>query len=209
MIPQGLERRLVGVVSAACGAGAVVLGVLAAIPRPRIALGTVGFEIVILAAAVTGVLYGRGRYRQAPILAAACIGGTICVAAILAGMAAGWRLGSIPLLPFAGAHAAGGAAIAALAAMNLLSRHPRSWRLAGLALLLAAPVVLAIGVMFGPVRAQAASAWGTIPGVLRATLAAAGFLVGAALASGSIHLLIRAFELGRTDDPAPTPSGEP
>jgi hypothetical protein len=188
--------------SALAGAGAALVA------NARPAWGLLGFEIVIAVAAVFGLLMagGRGgRYREGPGLAAACIAGTFFVGSVLGYLSLQPpTLGGVGLKPFLAVRLLASAAVAAAGAYCVLSRHPRSWRLLLIGLLLGAPVVGAAAVVALPqlrgVLAPIAGA-GT---VAQLGAAVGAFVILGALLCASADFIIRAFEQGagpRPDNP--------
>lgn len=195
---------LVAALSAAVGLGALAGAVLALSANARPAWALFGFEVVIAVSCVFGVQFGRGRYRDAPGLALACVACSVFVGSVLGYLSLQPPvLGGVVLKPFLAARVLAAALIAGAGAACVLSRHPRSWRLAITGSLLGAPVV-------------AAGAIGVVPSLrgLGAPLAGLGpmaqlgvgvvlFVVLGALLCASAHLIIRAFELGRPENFAP------
>jgi hypothetical protein len=179
---------LVGVSSLA-GAGAAIAA------RPRIWF-LLGFECVVVTAAVLGFLVGRGRYRQGPALALACVAGSVAVASYLGYLGSGRTILGIGLMPFLAFRLGIAGAIGMVAAWIVLSRRPgiglpRLFKGLVIGLVLA---VLGAGVW--TVRARIAA----LPDIARIAGAVVLFVVFTALLATSVHLIIRAFESGRDDD---------
>lgn len=156
-----------------------------------------GFEAVVLVASVIGVLFGRGRFGEAPGLALACIAGTVLVASVLGWHAAGHSLLGVSLTPLLGGRLLAAGAIGALGAHSVLSREPTAIRRALVGTALALPGLLVVAASFtGPGRRILDAALGHNPvqQVLVTTMGA--LALGCLLAAGG-HQLIRAFEMGR------------
>lgn len=196
-VPKGLAT-VAGIVSLLLAVSALG-GVAAALwlnPKPALAL--LGFEIVSLVAAVLGVLFWMGKFHDGPGLALACVAGTILVASGLGFMGSEGQIGSISLRPYLLARIAGTGILGLLAAHCVLSRHPRAWPLAikggvaGLPVVgvLAAGAFLARTGRLSPLLAGQGMAMKLIVGTIAA-------VVLGTLLCISVHLLVKAFELGR------------
>jgi hypothetical protein len=191
-------------VSAAVLVSALALGGLAvAIPlfvqdqKPVFML--FGFEAVVVVAATLGVLFGLGRFGDGPGLAMACISATVLVASALGWLSANRALAGHSITPVLGFRVLAAFLLGGLGAVCVLSRHGRSWRLAAWGIGLGLPCIAAAlaGANGGSRRAiegalGRAGALGTVGGIL-------AVLVLGALLCASVHLIIRAFELGRVE----------
>src|SRR4051812_22602063 len=156
-----------------------------------------GFEGVVLVAAVLGILFGRGRFGEAPGLALACIAGTILVASVVGWQGAARSLMGVSLTPLVAARAVAAATLGALAAYCVLSREPLALRRAFLGAALALPGVLVLGASFtGPGRRLLDAALGQNP-VQQVLVTTVGALALGGLFAAGAHQLIRAFEMGR------------
>lgn len=202
-----LAALIVGVAVGLSAVGGAVLALaplLAADQRPAWLL--FGFELTILVAAAIAVLFGRGRFADAPGMALACVAGTILLGSAMGWQSAGREVGGIALTPFLLARAAAAATLGLCAAACVLSRVPggRAWRTAILGASLGAPVIAAAGLIVIPAGRRALYvALGPSPG-LQTALGLVAFVVLGICLSASVHLLVRAFEMGRTDgDSAP------
>lgn len=183
---------------------AVGAGVAAAVPliqpgqRPSLAL--LGGEVVVLVAAVFGVLWGRGRFADAPALGLACVSGTVLLASALGWQGAGRVVAGWSLTPLLGFRALVSVAIAAVGAWLVLSRDPRSWGHLARAAMCLGPLVIA-GVLYALPRTR-----GPIVSAIGASTLASfavvifGSLLAAVLVSAGAHQVIRAFERGQTQD---------
>ena len=183
---------------------------------------SLGFEGMIVLAGVFGILAGLGRFRAGPALAVVCVAGVVFVAGAL----------SEPdfLAKFKGSSGRGGAVLVGVNTMHLAAfRVLLSMILGGFAGLVvivrapersagylvrgiacSVPVIASLGVAAMPgLRGKVLGAITGLPGV--ATLAAVlvlFFVLGSLLAA-SIHLLIRAFEVGvEAADVPRTPKAE-
>lgn len=158
-----------------------------------------GFELVVLVAAVIAVLFGRGRFAEAPGMALACVAGTVFLGSAMGWQAAGRQLGGVSLTPFLAGRVAVSLVLGAAAAACVLSRDRQAWRLAALGTLLALPVLGALAAVALPAGRRALeNAIGPSVG-LQAAVGVGAFLVLGGLLSASVHILVRAFEMGRTD----------
>ena len=171
----------------------------------------VGLEVIIALAAVMGILTARGRYAHGPAMAWTIIAGATLLGSVLGyqaavGNLAGFRLTS-PLL--------GRASIALtlliLASLTVLLRDPRSIPLAAKGLLLAGPPsAIMVGALLATRSGRATSLLQTLSSFPLAVKLIAGAIVliagGLALCIG-VHLIIRAHELGRLEEPLPSSSG--
>lgn len=199
-----LVLSLVMGLSALAGAGLALAPLLGSDQRPAWIL--FGFEVVVLAGAVVGVLFGRGRFGEAPGLALACIAGTFAVASILGWQAAGRQLNGISLNPFVAIRVLVALALGTCGAWCVLSRRETAWRSALLGVTLGVPVVLAVAALV--IRSWREAIAGHVgSGGAAAAAAVIGFLFFGGLLSASAHFLIRAFELGRTDEEPAKPAG--
>lgn len=205
-IPKPI-RILCIVLCAITALSAVPLAVSAAIlprlvPDQRPALALVGFELVVLVAAVLGILIGRGRYAQAPALALACVGGTILASSALGWKSANRVLAGFSLDPVLAFRALAGLFMLAAAALIVLVRDKRSFKSLAKGLALLAPVALvAAALLYGPTRSAIERAL-AIHTMVEIAAAVFGFLILAVLVATGGHCIIRAFEFGRLDAPA-------
>ncbi|MFG0284066.1 MAG: hypothetical protein ACF8R7_06550 [Phycisphaerales bacterium JB039] len=168
----------------------------------------VGFEGVVLVTAAFGVLFGLGRFPQAPAMTLALLAGSVGLCSLLGYLStgvAGHMAGPVPLKPVVGARLALAALLAAGAAVAALGTSPGLWRRALVGVALAAiPTALAAVVLVGPGRPLVGAI--TSLGVTVAVAAAAvAFLTWVGLVSAGTHLVITSFERAL---PAPWEGGE-
>jgi hypothetical protein len=199
-------RRLVLVVSLLVFASAVA-GAGAAVVVPLVVSGEqarwamFGFEVVCAVAAALGVLVGLGRYASGPGLALACIAGTILVASRLGWQAGGRQIAGVSLSPLLAARGAAGLALGLAGIAVVLGRRPGAWRTAFIGGLLILPVAAGAVALLVPAGRQAVGSWlGTSPAFIFG-VAVVAFLGATALLAAGVHLVIRAFEMGRTEEP--------
>jgi hypothetical protein len=202
-IAPKLVRLVVGVLCAAVGLSALGLGLGAAFAGPKVVWVLLGFEVVTLAAGVIGVLFALGRFREAPGLALACVAGTFFVAAVLGYVGSGRQLplaeGGIALKGMLLARLAAAMVVGGGGGGLVLARDRRSWGYLIKSAALGGPVLLALGVYAAsPVRVR--GALDSLPGWLVAVGLIVGGLLGIVMVSASVHLLVRAFELGKLEE---------
>jgi hypothetical protein len=191
----------VGVLATALLAAAAALGapILKAGERPGWAM--FGFELVTMTAATLGVLLGLGRYPSGPGLGLACIAGTILVASALGWQSVGRQIAGVPLTPLLAIRAAAAGLLGAAGAWTVLSRRPGALAVAIRGGLLVLPVLLLAGALVYPTsRRLLDRAVGASPAILFIAVTV-GFLVTTALIAAGVHLVIQAFEMGRTEEP--------
>jgi hypothetical protein len=193
-------RLIAALLSAGVLVSALAGAVLALIANDRPAWTLFGFEAIVAVSCAFGVLLGTGRYREAPGMALACVAGTVFAGSVLGYLSMTPRvLGGIGLTPFLGVRVLAAGLVGALGAYCVLSRHPRSWRLATQAFLLGLPVLGAAALLAVPsLRAMLAPVAGA--GVVTKMAVGVGaFLVLGACLCACVDLMIRAFELGRPE----------
>jgi hypothetical protein len=198
-------RRISLAISALVLASAVVGAALALVAplistQPHSSWVLASFEVVTIAAAATGVLFGLGHFREAPGLALACVAGTILVSSTLGWAGSAKVFLGHSLTPYLLGRALASVALALLGAACVLGRDPRAWRWAVTGAVLAAPALLVGAAALTSTGSRYLGvALGASP-IQRTTVVVLGGLVlGSLLAAGG-HMLIRAFELGRTDE---------
>ncbi|MGD9690545.1 MAG: hypothetical protein AB7K52_12465 [Phycisphaerales bacterium] len=159
---------------------------------------TAFFEVIVLLAALFGVLLGRGRFASGRSMTLVCIAGAVFASSVLGYRAcAGQLMGGPVLWGLLGRVALAGA-FGLLAAALVMARTPgRSLRyLAGGFALLTPVAGVAAGWAFGFLSGPLSSLSGT------AKTGVIGFamLIGAVLISVGTHLVIRAFEVALPPD---------
>ncbi len=161
------------------------------------------FELLVVAAAVIGVLAGLGRFRDGWGLALACVAGTSLVVGVFAFVELRANFNADPtyagmLKPYLAARVGLAAAFGLLASLAVFSRNRASWNALIRGLIVLAPAA--------GITAWLATRGSAFLGATRATPGAEaarilvlclGGLVFIGLISVGLHLLIRAYELGR------------
>jgi hypothetical protein len=184
--------------AAALAATAALAPILA--PDQRVSWALFGFEVVVFVAGLLGILTGLNCFREGPGLALACIAGTIIVASGLGWQGSGRAVAGIGLTPVLGARILISFALALLGVWVVLSRSRESWRPAvvgGCCLLV---VLAGLGAIVHPATRQAVAGGFSGSSGLSLLLVVLGFGLMCALLSAGAHLLIRAFESGRTEE---------
>ncbi|MEC9372729.1 MAG: hypothetical protein VYC34_02760, partial [Planctomycetota bacterium] len=192
---------IVALIAAVLAAATTPIGVMRATSVE--AWLALGFEVLILLAAVFGFLVGLGKFRASHAMALACVAGTIFVAGFMSFFAAGQNEGGGGLAgrlrsdTFTLGRIGLSLLFAALAGLVLISRKPGVsfsylWRAAALGAL---PLAAMVALVLPSTRAAILD----LPPVALAAAIFAGFFVLGGLASASAHCAIRAFEVGRVD----------
>jgi hypothetical protein len=193
----------------AAGLSAAVL-LIAGATAAKPAWALLGFESITIIAAVLGVLFGLGRFRDAPGMALACIAGTIFAAAVL-----GWKsvtasagqsraVAGIPLTPVILAQVLAALMLGAAAAFSVLSRRRAAWKPAIIGAALGSPLaIVAMAFLYRGTRPTVVGALGSPLGAVLALVVLGGLL------AASVHLIIRAFEIGSADTPESGPTSRP
>jgi hypothetical protein len=162
-----------------------------------------GFEIVIALGCVMGLLFAAGRFQDGQGLAMACVAGTIAVGSFLGWLGAahhqiGTTRGDFSLNRLLLARAAAAVVLGVVGALLVLSRNPRSWSYVWKAALTGGPILL-IGAVFALKRSAVTGALSSMPGWMVGMIGTVGGILAVVLISASVHCLVRAFELGRTE----------
>lgn len=193
---------MVGVVCAAVALSALALGLGALFVAPKVVWVLLGFEVVTLVGAVLGLFFALGRFQEGQGLAMACVAGTFFVAAVLGYFGAGRQLptsdGGISLKWLLLGRLGASFLLGAIGAGLVLARDKRSWGYLAKSAALGGPVLIALGAyVVSPGRVT--GMLGSLPGwALGLGLTVAG-LLSVVMVSASVHLLVRAFELGRVE----------
>jgi hypothetical protein len=163
-----------------------------------------GFEIIIAAAAIIGLLTGLGRFREGPAMAWTIVAGATLLGSVLGYQAALRNIAGYSLTgPLLG-RASLSITLLVIASLTVLIRDRRSMPMAIKGLVLAGPPVALGLAAFVLARGTRAEAW--IQSILSLPLALKMVAGGFALVAGGVafcigtHLIIRAFELGRLGD---------
>ncbi len=191
-------RVAIGLLSAAIAITSLAAAIaILVIPTPPGWL-MFGFELVVLAAAITGIYVARGRFSEGPGLALACISGSIVACTVLGYVSINRSLGQFPLdLVVLGRLAAAGF-LGVLGAMVIFLRNPgRSCPLLIKGLVLGFPVLALGAVVLVPQFKALLGPLGRIQGPTRAIVAVVVFAAAGVLVSASVHRVIKAFEAGR------------
>jgi hypothetical protein len=161
-----------------------------------------GFEVVIAVASVIGIMFAAGRYQDGQGLALACVSGTIAVGSMLGWLGAQHHLttsgGDVSLNGWLLGRVGAALALGLVGALLVLSRNPRSWSYLLRSAITGGPIVLAAGAYMLK-RSAMSNALGALPGWLAGIGGTIGAIIAVVLISASVHSMIRAFELGRTD----------
>ncbi len=135
----------------------------------------------------------------------ACVAGTIAVGSFLGWLGAGHHLTikgtDISLTTWLAGRLASAVALGLVGAVLVLSRNRQSWSYLFKAALAGAPLIILLGV-YALKRSAMSSAMGQLPDWVLGLVGTIGGLVAVVLISASVHCLIRAFEMGRTDPEA-------
>jgi len=203
MVSPKPVRLAVGLLCAALALSGLALAGAAVGIAPKVNWVLLGFEIVMATAGVMGVLFAFGKFQDAPGLALASVAGTVFVAAVLGYFGSDRRIvtssgGEVPLKWFLVSRVLAAVRDRRVGAMIVLLRSRKSLSYLAKAALTGGPVLL-VGAAYVIAPGRVRGALGALPGW--ATLVALGMagVVGIVLISASIHLLIRAFEEGRTE----------
>lgn len=169
-----------------------------------------GSEACVICAGAIAIFFGLGRYQNAPGMALLCIGGTILGAAAITAITtkgSSFRIGGdkgFSLLPIFAGRTFAALLFGGMAAFTVLSRSPASFKTFFKGLLYGLPVVASAGAFALARGPLAASKIHTA--VVLGALAILALLLGTLLCI-SVHLIVRAFELGRGDSkPTSRPS---
>lgn len=214
------ERRLRAVVLGVCalvGLSALWGIVDASWGEPRV-WGLLGFEVVSIVTAGLGVLVGLGRPREAPGLAAACIGATIFAAATLGRFSAivtraagtvseGQAVRLLVRDPMFEGRLGAALLLGAIAVCLALGSDRAAWKKLGVGCVLLVPVVVALGWLIGPGRDWLLAPVESSGGMVRVVIALVGGVGLMIAASIAVHQVIGAFEarLPSPGGPGPAP----
>jgi len=206
-------RLLVMVTAAALFLSGVGMAAAALYAGPRAVWMLFGFETVVCVAGALAFLFGLGRFQDGQGLAMASVAGTVAAASVLGWLSSGPNQHLVvesvsqplSLLPWLFGRLAAAALLALIGGVLVLSRDKRSLGLLGRAAATGIPLVLALAAAV-IARGRLAGVVNSMPTwVLAVTVVIVG-IAGVALASASVHWLVKAFEMGRTDRGQPNPS---
>ncbi|TVQ61115.1 MAG: hypothetical protein EA378_09705 [Phycisphaerales bacterium] len=162
----------------------------------------IGFEAIILVAALFGVGVGLNRFREGPAMALACVIGVVVVGSGLGRLTEVQNPAAVLTDAWFLARMAAGFALTACVAIAVVGRHPNGWKTLGIGLgLLGLLAAISIGVYTG--RGLLSGGGGAAAAVGKTVFALVVVLLISALLCASVHYLVRAFELGRARDDAP------
>jgi len=192
-------RCFVGALSLLIGLGSILIAILAAIEAPKPIYVLLGSELVALVAAVIGVLFGLGRFREGPGMALLCVSGSWVAACGMAwlGTSPAHAVADFGLAPWVAGRGLAAGLVGLLACWVVLSRDPRALRMAAKGVLLGLPIVIVAGLVATGRTAPVVSAISGLPGAIRALIAILGFLLLAGLFAASVDTLVKAFSRGR------------
>jgi len=200
----GILLSLSAVVLAASAAALPVLA-----PGERPAWMLAGFEVVALVAGVLTVLFGRGRFADGPGLALGTFAGTVLVASAFGWISVGKQLGGVSLTPLLAFRVIASLLLAAAGCYCILSRNPKSWRVFAIGAACGAPCVAVMGAGLTSGGRRALMNFISGGGMVQTGIAILLLIVLGCLLCASVHLIIKAFEMGRVDEsprPVPTPA---
>jgi hypothetical protein len=180
---------------------AVTLPLLA--PGERPAWMLFGFELVVLVTGILVALFGRGRFADGPGLALGTLAGTLVIASAFGWIATGRQVAGVALFPVLAFRLVSAAALAAAGAYCVLSRNPRSWRLFAIGCLCGLPCAAAAVAFLLPAGRRSMLNFISGGGIFQTSVALILLIALGCLLCASGHLIINAFELGRTDAAAP------
>lgn len=190
-----LTGAVVSLSALVVGGGAVLMPFLVAGGRPAWLL--FGFEFVVLVAGVLAVLFGRGRYREGPGLALAAIAGTVFIGSACGYISVGKQLGTMSLTPLVALRVLLAGILAAGGAWCVLSRDPKSWRCAVLGVLLGLPAAALAGSLVIGAARRVLMGFVSGGGIVQTGIAVLGIAVAGGMLCASVHLIVKAFEMGR------------
>jgi hypothetical protein len=186
-----LFRLAIGGLSVLTGVSAVGLLVAALLATPPVWF-LAGFELLVAAASVFGVLLAGGRFREGPALALACVVGVIGAGSLLAYVGPGKAFLGDAARVYLAARGADAALLGLGACLLVWVRRPSaSFR----SLLIAAAWAVAL-VSVTVLAMKARGALSSSPGAVRFACAVVfGGLMIATL-SGAVHYVVRSFQAG-------------
>jgi hypothetical protein len=194
---DGLPKPFKLVVTALSGAVLVCSVGAAVLAAQQRGWTMVGFEVVIIVAAVLGLLIGLGLVSGSAPVGLLCVAGTIAAGSFVGDMTVQHRLGGHALWPLLAGRVAASAVLLALAIVTVLNGNPRkAWPafIKGVVLLLPALLFAALmAVPRGRGLLAAFDDWGDIAKMATVLL---GFVAFTAFLAAGIHFVIAALEQG-------------
>jgi hypothetical protein len=201
-LPPKSVRLVIGVLCGVVALSALAFAGAALFAGPKVNRVLLGFESVTLAASILGVLFARGKFQDGQGLAMACVAGTVFVAAVLGYLGSKGNLvtnrGDVPLKMYLLARVGCACVLGVVGAGLVLSRNARSWSYLWKSAATGLPVLAAAAAFVlspGAVRGVLSK----FPGWLAGMGLTVGGLLAVVLISASVHCLIRAFEMGKTE----------
>lgn len=155
-----------------------------------------GFEFVTISAAVVGVIFWRGQFRNGPGLALACVAGTILLASGLGGLSVQWTVANQSIKLLIAARAAAAMIIALCGAACVLGRDSRGWPTFIKGVVWGIPLIALAG-WFAKAGGAFLDPVNNLGTVARMIAYGMGTLVLGICMCVSVHLIVKAFEFGR------------
>jgi hypothetical protein len=175
-------------------------------PGERPAWMLFGFELVVLTTGVLVAFFGRGRFADGPGLALGTLAGTLVLASAFGWISTGKQLAGTSLTPLLGLRLAAGLLLAAAGTYCVLSRNPKSWRAFAIGALCGTPAAVLAAAFLTSGGRRALMTFLSGGGMFQTALAILILIVVGGLLCASVHMLIKAFEMGRVESP---PVAEP
>lgn len=187
-------RQATLLISALVGISALALAGLAASSAVWFVLG---FELVLAASAVIGLLFGLGRFPQAPAMTLTLLAGAVATCSVLGYLstgAIGHTIGPLPLKPVLLARLAIAGILGLGAVLAALGPHSGPWgRLALGAAMILLPTAAAAALFAGPGQ-SVVGAVASMGAAVAAAAATAAFLTWVGLVAAGGHMIITTFE---------------
>lgn len=156
-----------------------------------------GFEAVLIATAVIGLLFGRGRFPEAPAMTLTLLAGAVGLCSALGYLstgASGYALGPVPMKLVLAARLALAGLFGLGACAAALGTRPAAWGRVALGTILVLAPTAAAGIAFSSLGAPVVQAIGGMGRAVAVGVAAIGFLVWVGLVSAGGHMIITSFE---------------
>lgn len=169
------------------------------VPGTRPAWTMLGFEVITLVAAIIGLLFAAGRFRDAPGMALLCVGGTIFSASVCAHIGVHGELARQPLLPLTAGRVLASALLAGLGGACVLVRDPASWKVFLKGVALGLPALLGAAVL-AATRGEIIQRLGSLGSLGRAAVLGVYALLAGGMLCASVEFLVRAFRMGEIRD---------